>query len=161
MINIRSLGFGFAVLALAVVQPALADDHCMDALDGTYLLSIAKSDGSFASRAIVAIDDNGNLMVTDSNQIGASFTLQKGVLACTSDDTAKAITLNFGKTESDGKPDIGRSDWTFTANDGGIEGSVEVVLYQPIDSCDPIGFEGCSPDPVGAFTFAGERLTVE
>lgn len=75
-------GRGFAaVIAALAFLPATAsaqDDACLSELAGTYLVTITKSDGAFASRAIIALDDNGNLLITDSNELPDKFGIQKG-----------------------------------------------------------------------------------
>ncbi|MCP4385044.1 MAG: hypothetical protein GY798_27135 [Hyphomicrobiales bacterium] len=161
--NPSGLRHGMRALVGAVfLLPATAlsqDSDCMNNLAGTYLLSITKDDGSFASRAIMSIDDNGNLLIADSNQLPFKFGLQMGVLHCVGGSDAEAVTLDFGMTESDGAADLARSDWRLTATEDKIAGEISVVLYQPLETCDPMAApEACDADPMGTFAFAGSRL---
>lgn len=71
------------------------------------------------------------------------------------------MTLNFGIAKSDGKPNIVRSDWSLSATENGIAGEVSVVLYQPLETCDPIAApESCEAEPFGSLSLVGSRVTL-
>ncbi len=138
------------------------DDSCMNALRGTYLLTIEDASGAFASRAIMSISADGAVLVADSRQRTDRFGLQIGDLSCSGNASARSVTLDFGRTEADGEQDIARSDWVLSNDEQGISGKVDVVLYQPVESCDPIrDASACVADPQGTFSFSGSRLTAD
>lgn len=148
-----------AVLA-AIGSAAHADDDCDDALEGVYLATIKASDGTFDSRSILSFTEDGHVFITASTQYRYTFGDQMGAYVCTGDYDANAITLNFGYSEAQAGEDIARTDWTFTVDrSGALTGTATLVLYQPVETCDPFNAEAtCTGKPPEAFTLTGQRF---
>ena len=157
--------FGMALCSALTIGKAQADDRC-GPLSATYLLTVLNSDGSFASRQVFTLTEDGNVIVDDSGQGGVTgvfnpFTTAQGTWECgsrSSPTQANATTLDFSLPGSvAGGQTIGRDDYniTFHAVSKTISGTIELRFF-PL-SGNPL--VSPLPAPNSTFTFTGVRVT--
>ncbi|QHG20712.1 hypothetical protein [Nostoc sp. ATCC 53789] len=134
---------------------------CSKFVAGTYLTTIKDVNGKFASRALITLTEEGNLITSDSNQGGISgqfdpFTTSQGTWAC---DGKKAITgraLNFSLSNKGGSG-IARNDYraTFNPITQTVEGTIELRLFNNLQG-NPLQNNGQNG---GSFFFTGQLVT--
>ena len=101
----------FLFLCASELPASAQDMGCVNAVRITYLLTIEDGSGVFASRAIMSLfSEDGEVLVTDSRRQIDRFGLQVGVLSCNGEVSARSVTLDFGRTEANGKQDIARNE---------------------------------------------------
>lgn len=157
--------FGAILCFGLTIGEARADNAC-GALPGTYLVTVSNSDGSFASRQVVTLTEDGNVIVSNSGQGGETgvfnpFTSEQGTWECQSHYPpiqAHAITLDFSLPGSvSGPQQIGRGDYqiTFSLTSKTISGTIDLRFFpltgNPLVS--PL------PAPASTYTFTGVRVT--
>ena len=157
--------FGAVLCFGLTIGEAHADNAC-GALPGTYLVTVSNSDGSFASRQVVTLTEDGNVIISDSGQGGETgvfnpFTTGQGTWECQSHYPpiqADAITLDFSLPGSvSGPQQIGRADYqiTFSLASKTISGTLDLRFFpltgNPLVS--PL------PAPASTYTFTGVRVT--
>jgi hypothetical protein len=93
---------GMALCCALTAGEAQADEQCGPP-PATYFLTVLNSDGSFASRQVFTLTEDGNVVVGDSAQGGVTgafnpFTTAQGTWECgsrSSPTQANATTLDF------------------------------------------------------------------
>jgi hypothetical protein len=88
------------VNAQPVNDTDLGQASCRDFVAGTYLTTISDSTGNFASRSLITLTTDGNILVADSNQGGVSgvynpFSAAHGSWKCQKNGDIAATALNF------------------------------------------------------------------
>ena len=139
-----------------------AHSSCPKALSGTYLTTILNPDSTVASRSLVTLIEDGNIIVGDSNQGGIleqydAFTTSQGTWACKGKQSITARLLNFSTTNQGGTS-IARTDYvaTFNPKTKALGGSITLSYFgltdNPLNSVDDSGER---------FTFTGQRLIAQ
>lgn len=110
---------------------------CSSRVPGSYLLSLRFSDGSFSSRGVLSLVNDGVLVVNDSSQGGLAgiwdpFTSGQGAWRCAARDRFYAVSINFnipGDIDPDGG--LARLDYRGRVDRRGrIDGTVELRLFE-------------------------------
>jgi len=135
---------------------------CRSLISGTYLATISNPDGSFASRAVLTFNSDGNLTRTDSNQGGVAgafnaFTTSLGSWDCDDRRALHATAINFslpGVASAEGG--IARADYqaSFNARKQTVQGNIDVRFFNLTDN--PYKTE--LPAPAISVTFEGSRV---
>jgi hypothetical protein len=130
---------------------------CRRVVTGTYLTTITDANGNFASRALITLTEEGNLIVTDSNQGGISsqfnpFTTSQGTWACNGRTEITATALNFSLSNQGGSG-IARNEYsaTFNPRTQTVEGTIELSLFDL--QGNPLKGNGQNG---GSFSFTGQ-----
>jgi len=139
-----------------------AQSSCPKALSGTYLTTILNPDSTVASRSLVTLIEDGNIIVGDSNQGGIldqydAFTTSQGTWACKGKQSITARLLNFSTTNKGGTS-IARTDYvaTFNPTTKALGGSITLSYFGLTGN--PLNGAG---RPGGSFTFTSQRLTAQ
>ncbi len=139
-----------------------AQSSCPKALSGTYLTTILNPDSTVASRSLVTLIEDGNIIVGDSNQGGIvgqydAFTTSQGSWVCKGKQSITARLLNFSTTNQGGTS-IARTDYvaTFNPKTKALGGSITLSYFGLTDN--PLNGVGTTG---GSFTFSGQRLTAQ
>jgi hypothetical protein len=151
----------FPYLASAQSQDlSNASGRCRNIFTGTYLMTVSDAKGQFASRAVITFSADGNFFVTDSNQGGVKgvfnpFGDTQGTYVCTSNQTIRAVGINFGFSGPDGTNDIARSDIQATVNrqSRSLQGSITVKSFAL--NANPLAGGG---SVVGTFQLTGQPI---
>jgi hypothetical protein len=135
-----------------------AQSSCTKTLTGTYLITILNLDKSFASRSLVTLIEDGNIIVGDSSQGGIEgtydpFTTSQGTWVCKGKQSITARLLNFSGGKS-----IARTDYvaTFNPKTKALGGSIILGFFKLQDN--PLDGDGDSGE---RFTFTGQRLIAQ
>ncbi len=133
---------------------------CSNFVTGTYLATIKDANGNFASRALITLTKEGNLIVDDSNQGGISgqfdaFTTSQGIWVCNGRRAITARALNFSISSS-GSTGIARNDYsaTFNPKTQTVEGTIDLSFFGLRDN--PLQGNGQNG---GSFSFTGQFVT--
>ncbi|MDO9104339.1 MAG: hypothetical protein Q7U57_05190 [Methylovulum sp.] len=173
MKNNKTSLLALAGLMAALILPtvpfnaAAADtgNACRALISGTYLATISNPDGSFASRAVLTFNSDGNLSSADSNQGGMAggfnaFTTSLGSWHCEDRRTLHGTVINFslpGVASAEGG--IARSDYqaSFNVRKQTIQGTIDVRFFGLTD--DP--YQVDLPAPAISVTFEGGRVPAQ
>lgn len=160
LIGVTSLASAFEVDNLP--SKNAAQSSCTKTLTGTYLITILNLDKSFASRSLVTLIEDGNMIVGDSSQGGKvgkydAFTTSQGTWVCNGKQLITARLINFSTTNQGGTS-IARTDYvaTFNPKTKTLSGSISLSYFGLLDN--PLKSVG---RPGGSFTFTGQRLTAQ
>ena len=156
--------FAMALCSALAIGEAHADDAC-GPFSGTYLITVLNSDGSFASRQLLTLTQDGNVVVDDSAQGGVTgvfnpFSTAQGTWQCESGFSpirADATALDFTFPGSvPGGQNIGRTDYeiTFHIVSKTISGTSDLRFF-PLNG-NPLMTP--LPSPNASFTFTGVRV---
>ncbi|MUG91678.1 hypothetical protein F7734_03935 [Scytonema sp. UIC 10036] len=133
---------------------------CSNFVTGTYLTTIKNANGNFASRALITLTKEGNLIVGDSNQGGIlgqfnGFTTSQGTWVCNGTRGITARVFNFSISNSGGTG-IARNDYsaTFNPRTQTVEGTIKLSFFGLEDN--PLQGNGQNG---GSFSFTGEFVT--
>jgi hypothetical protein len=156
LIGVTSLASAFEVDNLP--SKNAAQSSCTKTLTGTYLITILDPIKSFASRSLVTLIEDGNIIVGDSSQGGKvgkydAFTTAQGNWACNGKQSITARLLNFSGGKS-----IARTDYvaTFNPKTKALGGSIILGFFDLEDNpLDGVGDSG------ERFTFTGQRLIAQ
>ncbi|MBD2446659.1 hypothetical protein H6G76_05660 [Nostoc sp. FACHB-152] len=148
------------VKAESVINLNSEQTVCSRFVTGTYLTTIKDTKGKFASRALITLTKEGNLIVTDSNQGGISgqfdpFTTSQGTWACNGTKAITGRALNFSISNQGGSG-IARNDYqaTFNQRTQTVEGTIELRLFGL--QANPLQGNGQN---AGSFSFTGQLVT--
>lgn len=133
---------------------------CSKAVTGTYLTTITNADGSFASRGLLTLTQEGNFVVGDSSEGGLSgvfnpFTTGQGTWVCTGRKQIAARALDFSLSNQGGQG-IARIDYsaTFDPKTKTVQGTINLYFFGLKDN--PLVGNGISG---GTTTFSGQLVT--
>ncbi|WP_414516224.1 hypothetical protein [Nostoc sp. PCC 9305] len=133
---------------------------CRKFVAGTYLTTIKDASGKFASRALIVLTEEGNLITSDSNQGGVTgqfdpFTTSQGTWACNGKKAITGRALNFSLSNKGGSG-IARNDYraTFNPRTQTVEGTIELRLFAL--QGNPLQGNGQNG---GSFFFTGQLVT--
>lgn len=134
---------------------------CSKFVAGTYLTTIKDASGKFASRALITLTEEGNLISSDSNQGGVTgqfdpFTTSQGTWACNGKKAITGRALNFSLSNKGGSG-IARNDYraTFNPITQTVEGTIELRLFNNLQG-NPLQGNGQNG---GSFFFTGQQVT--
>lgn len=135
---------------------------CRNFVTGTYLTTIKDAYGKFASRALITLTEEGNLISSDSNQGGVSgqfdpFTTSQGTWVCNGNREITARALNFSLSNKGGSG-IARNDFkaSFNPTTQTVQGTIELRLFDL--KTNPLQGNGKNG---GSFFFTGQLITVK
>jgi len=133
---------------------------CRKFVAGTYLTTIKDANGKFASRALITLTEEGNLITSDSNQGGVSgqfdpFTTSQGTWVCNGNRAITGRALNFNLSNKGGSG-IARNDFkaSFNPITQTVEGTIELRLFDL--KSNPLQGNGQNG---GSFFFTGQLVT--
>ena len=116
-------------------NPSAALAPCSSVVAGTYLTTILNADRTLASRGLITLTRDGNIIVGDSNQGGISgvfnaFTTSQGSWVCTGKRSITARSLNFSIANKGGTG-IARSNYVATVNPNTktVRGTITLNLF--------------------------------
>jgi hypothetical protein len=148
------------VKAESVIDVNSEQKVCRRFVTGTYLTTIKDANGNFASRALITLTKDGNLIVTDSNQGGIlgqfdPFTTSQGTWVCNGTRAIKGRALNFSISNQGGRG-IARNDYsaTFDHRTQTVEGTIDLRLFGL--QANPLQGNGQN---AGSFSFTGQLVT--
>lgn len=145
---------------------------CTKFATGTYLTTIFDSTGKFASRSLITLIADGNILVTDSNQGGVyqgknqfnPFTTSHGSWKCNKNGDISATILNFNLSGSlplaSNPLSIGGQSYSMRFNQSTqtLQGSIQLRFFDLNATVqEATGSKGVSL----TFTFTGQRLTTK
>lgn len=138
----------------AEAQTPKVEDTCGKSVAGTYLITIKDSTGKFASRQLITLTRDGNVIIGDSNQGGISgvfnpFTAAQGTYQCVGQTKIRARALDFALPGG-----IARDDYqaTFNLTTKTVTGTIALSFFGLTDN--PLG----SGTVAGTFTFEGQFI---
>jgi hypothetical protein len=153
-------------LQKANAQPVADNDYEQKAcrtVPGTYLTTISTSNGEFASRSLITLTADGNILVADSNQGGVAgvfnpFSNSQGAWKCRNGEITAKV-LNFTLSGSEGSTGgIARENFSvrFNRRTQTLQGTINLRLFDlNANPQEDNGSDG------GTFTFTGQRVTAE
>ncbi len=137
---------------------------CRKLVTGTYLTTISTSNGAFASRSLITLTSDGNILVADSNQGGVAgafgpFGEAQGAWKCTRNGEITATTLNFSYSGTEGSTgSLARQNYRVTLNQNTqtVQGTIKLRFLDL--NANPQAADGSDG---GTYTFTGQRVTAE
>lgn len=160
------------VNAASVNDPNSQQPSCTKFVTGTYLTTISDSTGKFASRSLITLTTDGNILVTDSNQGGVyqgknqfnPFTTSQGSWKCNNNGNITATILNFNLSGSlplaSNPLSIGGQNYSIRFNQSTqtLQGTIQLRFFDLKATVqEATGSKGV---PV-TFTFTGQRVTTK
>ncbi len=145
---------------------------CRKFAAGTYLTTISDSTGQFASRSLITLTTDGNILVTDSNQGGVyqgnnqfnPFTTSHGSWKCNKNGELTATTLNFnlsGPLPLASHPlGIAGNNYSirFNQNTQTLQGTIDLRFFDLNATVQEV--TGSSGTPL-TYTLTGQRVTAK
>lgn len=145
---------------------------CRKFVSGTYIQTISDSTGKFASRALLTLTTDGNILVTDSNQGGVyqgknqfnPFSNAQGSWKCNNNGDITATTLEFnlsGPLPLASNPlGIAGQNYRikFNQNTQTLQGTIQVRFFDLNATVEEA--TGSKGVPL-TFTFIGQRITTK